>query len=153
MARTDKLTKLVAVFDQFHDAIAPLDDPMARRMVQGWAGIRHQYVEPSDAPRSAFAAGMEQALRETPMLLQSMQPEARKHAVRALAVATSAHYPDFMGRDAARFDKIRARGFIRTESEFHLVRHRVDLLEGEPGQAEILHLLYGLLGRFEGHAK
>jgi len=29
LARTDKLTKLVAAYDQFHEAIALLDDPTA----------------------------------------------------------------------------------------------------------------------------
>jgi len=150
LARTDKLTKLVAVFDQFHEAIARLDDPTAKRLVENWAGIRRQYVEPSGAPRSAFASGMEQGLRETPMLLRSMHPEARKCAVHALAAATSAHYPDFLDKDAERLAKIRARGSIRGENEFYLVRHHVDLLEGEPSQEEELRLLYELVDRFEG---
>lgn len=150
MARIDKLTKLVAVLDQFYEAIARLDDPMAKRLVENWAGIRHQYEEPSDVPRSAFASGMEQGLRETPMLLQSMHPEARKCAVQALAAATSAHYPDFLIRDAERLAKIKARGSIRGENEFYLVRHHVDLLEGDPTQEEELRLLYELVDRFEG---
>ena len=150
VARADKLTKLVAVFDQFHHAIARLDDPMAKRLVDGWAGIRHQYVEPSGAPRSAFAAGMEQGLRETPMLLQSMHPDARKGAVHALAAATSVHYPEFLAKDAERLAKIKERGSIRGDNEFHLVRHHVDLLEGEPSQEEELQLLYELVDRFEG---
>ncbi len=149
MARTDKLTKLVAVFDQFHHAIARLDDPMAKRIVDGWAGIRHQYVEPSGVPRSAFAAGMEQGLREIPELLQSMHPEARRDAVHALAAATSVHYPEFLAKDAERLAKIKERGLIRGDNEFHLVRHQIDLLEGEPNQNEELQLLYTLLDRFE----
>lgn len=150
MARVNKLTKLVAVFDQFHEAIARLDDPMAKRLVENWARIRHQCVEPSDVPRSAFAFGMEQGLRETPMLLQSMHPEARKCAVQALAAATSAHYPDFLIRDAERLAKIKAHGSVRGENEFYLVRHHVDLLEGDPSQEEELRLLYELVDRFEG---
>lgn len=149
MARTDKLTKLVAVFDQFHDAIARLDDPKAQRLVENWAGIRHQYVAPTSAPRSAFAAGMEQGLRETPMLLQSMPPEARKIAVQALASATSAHVPDLLAKDNERLAKIIERGSIRGEREFHLVRHHIDLLEGEPSQAEELKTLYALADNFE----
>lgn len=150
MARTDKLTKLVAVFDQFHEAIARLDDPTARRLAENWAGIRHQYVEPSGTPRSAFASGMEQGLRETPLLLRSMHPEARKCAAKALAAATSAHHPDCLNKNAERLAKIKARGSIRGENEFYLVRHHVDLLEGEPSQEEELRLLYGLVDRFEG---
>ena len=149
MARTDKLTKLVAVFDQFHHSIAGLDDPKAKRLVENWAGIRRQYIEPSGAPRSAFAAGMEQGLRETPMLLQSMQPEARKRAAQALAAATSAHFPDFLVKDAERLAKIKERGSIRSENEFYLVRHHVDQLESEPSQSAELRLLYALADKFE----
>jgi hypothetical protein len=138
MERSDKLTKLIAVFDQFHDAIARLDDPTAKRLVENWAGVRHQYATPAVAPRSALAAGMEQGLRETPMLLQSMRSEARKYAVQALAAAISAHYPAFLLKDAERLAKIKARGSIRGENEFYLVRHQVDLLEGEPSRKEDL---------------
>ncbi len=149
MARTDKLSKLVAVFDQFHDAIARLDDPNAKRLVENWAGIRHQYVEPSGTPRSAFAAGMEQGLLETPMLLRSMQSEARQYAVQALVSATSAHFPDFLVKEAERLAKIKERGSISGEKEFYLVSHQIDLLEGEPSQAEELQLLYALVEDFE----
>lgn len=149
MPRIDKLTKLVAVFDQFHDAIDRLDDPNAKRLVESWAGIRHQYVQPRGAPRSAFAAGMEQGLRETPFLLQSMPPEARKYAAQALAAATSDHYPEFLLKDAERLAKIKERGSIRGDKEFHLIRHHVDLLEGEPSQNEELRLLYALVDSFD----
>ncbi|MBI3348187.1 MAG: hypothetical protein HY020_13385 [Burkholderiales bacterium] len=72
MARIDKLTKLIAVFDQFHSAIEALDNPVAARLSASWTGIRSNYLAPTEAPRSAYAAGMEQGLRETPLLLGSM---------------------------------------------------------------------------------
>jgi hypothetical protein len=144
---------LVAVLDQFHNAIAQLDDPIAKRLVENWAGVRQQYVVPAGIPRSALAAGMEQGLRETPMLLQSMHSEARKCASQALATATSAHYPDFLVKDAERLAKIKARGSIRGENEFCLIRHQVDLLEGEASRMEELHLLYELVEKFESRGK
>jgi hypothetical protein len=153
VARSDKLGKLVAIFDQFHDAIARLDDPMAQCLVANWVGIRHQYEQPTHAPRSALATGMEQGLRETPMLMQSMQPEARKQAVQALSAATSVHYPEFLVKEAERLAKIKMRGSIRGESEFHLVRHRIDVLEGETGQEQELRLLYELAEKFEGRRR
>jgi hypothetical protein len=151
VARPDKLSKLVAVFDRFYGTIARLDDPIAKQLVENWTRFRHHYVAPSGAPRSAFAAGMEQALREMPLLLQSMSPQVRKCAVQALSTAISAHYPDFLFRDGERLEKIKARGSIRGENEFHLVRHHVDLLEGEPIKADELRLLYGPLEGFEAH--
>lgn len=153
MERRDKLAKLVAVFDQFHDAIADLEDPQAKSLVQNWVGIREQYVMPTVAPRSAFAAGMEQGLRETPMLLRSMQPDTRKSAALALAAAISENYPDFLEKDTERIAKVKTRGSIRGESEFYLIRHHVDVLEGAPGNEEELRKLNVLLDGFESRRK
>lgn len=149
MPRPDKLTKLIAVFDEFHQALASLDDPKAKGLAENWSSIRHQYLKPSGAPRSAFAAGMEEGLRETPMLLQAMNCEARKCAAQALAAATLAHYPDFLTKDAKRLAKIQTRGSIRSQNEFYLVRHHVDLLEGDSSKREELRLLYELVDGYE----
>jgi len=105
MPRVDKLTRLVTVFDQFHNAIAALDDPLAKQLAGNWAGLRDQYVTPNGASRSAFVAGMEQCLRETPMLLQSMQSETRKLAAEALVAAITTHYPEFLAKDATQLEK------------------------------------------------
>lgn len=153
MARIDKLSKLIAVFDQFHTAIAPLGDSIAKQLADNWANIRNRYVNPEGASRSAFAAGIEQGLRELPMMLGSMQVEARRDAAEALAAAIVAHYPEFLAKDAARLDKIKGRGFIRSESEFYLVRHHVDLFEGEPGREEEVALCYKLVNHFEAREK
>ena len=153
MARIDKLTKLIAVFDQFYSAIGLLGDSVAKQLAGNWVSVRNRYVSPEGAPRSAFAAGMEQGLRETPMLLRSMRPEARKVSADALAAAITAHYPGFLAKDAARLEKIKARGFIRSENEFYLVRHHVDVLEGELGREAELARLYELVGRFEARGE
>lgn len=153
MPRIDKLTRLVAVFDQFHNAIASLDDPLAKQLAGNWVELRNQCVTPIGAPRSAFVAGMEQGLRETPMLLQSMRPETRKLTAEALASAITMHYPEFLVQDAARLEKIKVRGSIRSESEYYLVRHHVDILEGQPSREEELRLLYELMDRFEARGK
>jgi hypothetical protein len=149
VARVDKLSRLVAVFDQFHKAIAQLDDPLAKQVAANWASLRDRHVTPEGIPRSALTAGMEQGLRETPMLLGSMRPEARKLAANALAAAITVHYPEFLSKDAARLEKVKARGSIRGESEYYLVRHHVDILEGHSGREEELRVLYELVDRFE----
>ncbi|SEL77532.1 hypothetical protein SAMN05216359_11694 [Roseateles sp. YR242] len=151
--RLDKLARLLAVFDEFHHALEGLDDSTSRRLAENWAGVRPQYAEPpAGIPRSALAAGMEQGLRETPMLMQAMNPEARRHAAKALASATLAHYPDFLAKTAERITKVKARGSIRGESEFHLIRSRVDELEGASGQSIDLQQLYKLLDAYEGRS-
>ena len=149
MARSDKLARLIAVFDQFYDALASLADPRAKRLVENWATARPNYIEPKGAPRSAFAAGMEQALREMPMILSSLESADRRLAAGALSAALATHYPDFIAHDAERLNKIKARGFIRGEKEYHLVRHQIDVLEAAPGHAAELKSYYGLVDRYD----
>ena len=149
MARIDKLTRLVSVFDQFNGVIASLDDPVAKRLAENWRVIRGNYVDRLAASRSALATGMEQGLRETPAVLGAMQPETRKVAAEALATAVAAHYPEFLIKDSARLEKIDARGSIRGENEFYLVRHHIDVLESDPSKNVELLRWYALVERFE----
>jgi len=151
--RKDKLTKLIAVFDQFYNSMMQLDDPTSKRLIENWNGIRHNYVNPVSASRSALAAGMEQGLREKSLLLQSMHAELRKEAAEALEAAIAENYPEFLAKDADRITKIKTRGAIRSDNEFYLVRHHADLLESNPSQQEELQLLYQLLDRFESRAR
>jgi hypothetical protein len=149
-ARVDKLAKLVAVFDQFHESIAGLQEPKAKRLVENWTNVRAQYTTSTEAPRSALASGMEQGLRETPLILGSLPQESRMAAGRALSNAISTHYPEFLIKDRERIEKIKTRGSIRSESEYHLIRYQVDVLEGQVDQAEALQSFYLLLDKFEG---
>lgn len=87
------------------------------------------------------------------MLLDSMRPEPRKVAADALTTAITAHYPEFLTKDAARLDHVKARGFIRSKSEFYLVRHHVDILEGAAGREAELAQFYELIDRFEARGK
>lgn len=153
MAHVDKLTKLIAVFDQFHEALALLDDTRAKQLAANWAGIRDRYVRPEGGPRSALATGMEQGLRETPMLLWSLTPGVRRIASVALSAAIMAHYPEFLAKDAERLNKIKERGFIRGEHEYYLLRHHIDILEGEVGQEDELRKCYEMIDRFEVRGK
>jgi len=147
--RADKLTKLVAVFDQFHEGLAMLGDARAKQLVANWADIRERYVRPEGTPRSALAAGMEQGLRETPMLLASMGSSVRKLAADSLTAAIAAHYPEFLAKDAERLKEVKSRGFIRGENDYYLVRHHIDTLEGEAGRKDELRKCYEMVDRFE----
>lgn len=55
MCRVDKLTKLIAVFDQFH-TMALRDNPLAKQLAGNWSDIRDRYVRPEGVSRSALAA-------------------------------------------------------------------------------------------------
>ena len=78
------------------------------------------------------------------MLLADANKRWRVRASAAYRSAGTSHYPDFFAKDAERFEKIRARGSIRTEAKFYLVRHQIDEAEGA-GQHALLRELYGLV--------
>ena len=48
--------------------------------------------------------------------------------------------------------KIRNRGRISTESEFMLVRHAIDVAEGQIGEPGALPEMYGLIEVYEARA-
>jgi hypothetical protein len=153
VARLDKLAKCVALYDQFHTAIAHLDHPSVTRLVTNWEEVRNQFAAPDGGSRSAFASGMEQGLRETPFFLGSMPTEMRKFASEALATATRTHYPEFLAKEAARIGKVKERGAIRTENEFYLIRHQIDILEGTFESSDELNALRWLADKFEDRRK
>jgi len=83
------------------------------------------------------------------MLLAGADTRWRARVTAAYRSAVTNHYPDFFAKDAERFEKIRARGRIRTEVEFYLVRHQIDEAEGA-GRHTLLRELYGLVDAYEG---
>ncbi len=101
---------------------------------------------------SAIASGLEQGLRETPLLIAEVASEWRKPISLALKQALIDQYPEFLEREEQRLQKVIDRGSIRTEAEFHLVRHHVDLLEGCQGKIHLLQQLYLFLEAYEARA-
>lgn len=150
MARTDKLSKLVALYDNLHGELATVEDERALQLCDSWKKARPIYAEPTgEHPRSALAMGMEQGLRETPMLLKSLPPAMRARAAKALERAIATHFPEFSVKEEVRLEKIKARGRIRGENEFYLARHQVDVLEGNAQQRQELAKWYALIDEFE----
>jgi hypothetical protein len=154
MPRSDKLSKLVAVYDEFQLALNSLEDGKATLLRENWPKVRGAYANPIvGMPRSALAAGMEEGLRETPMLFRSMEPVARAIVGKALAMAIETHYPEFASKDAARLEKIVNREYIRGENEYYLVRHRIDVLEGDETRLPELGQWYVLIEKFEARSR
>lgn len=57
-------------------------------------------------------------------------------------------FPEFFAKLASEREKILARGKIRTEDEYYLIRGFIDDIEGEPESAGLLEKLYGLVDDF-----
>lgn len=147
-----KLEKLLAVFAQFADATRNSVDAgvqdlhrVAVGVPQFVADARLRVPKPTN---SQIAAGLEQGLREM-ISLDGVGTQVRPLIRCALQQALLAAYPEFMALDVQRLAKIVQRGQINTEAEFYLVRHRIDIVEGEPEHEEELGKLYALVGDFE----
>lgn len=152
MQRT-KLEKIVACYARIAVEIADVPDAWVRKLHRSSSGVAAAVERASTtqgAPKlGEIALGLEQGLRELPDMFGIVSPQWRPAVARAFRDAIAAEYPEFFERDAKRLEAILARGKIRNEREFQLIRHRVEALEGDPGAAETLEALYEMLGAFE----
>jgi hypothetical protein len=143
-----KYDKLMGVFDRYYDAISAQQDPTAAGLVEGWESYKRQvagHLASKSVTRSTIAAGLEQRLRELrelPLGTKQLQGTSS-----ALEQAIELEYPEFLQEDQERLSKILSRGSIRTEREYHLVRHAIDLEERAP--SDQLNRLYKLAEAFE----
>lgn len=148
-----KSEKLLAVYARFAQALSGIPDEKTWELAMVATGVPAFVVEvrscdPSQTS-SQIVSGLEQGLRDMPNLIGEVDTHWRAAVSKALHDALAAEYPEFLRVEAARLEKILARGKIRTEAEFHLVRHRIDVLEAEPELSEALRCLYALVGAFE----
>ena len=146
-----KLEKLIAVYEHFGQEIEAIPDPWASNLAKQSNAVRATVEktlgkEPG-ATKGQFAAGLEQGLRDTPDFIAMISPEWRSQVAKALNSAVLTAYPEFLAKDAERLEKIRSRGKIRTESEYYLIRHKIDVLEGG-GDTELLTEFYALVDSF-----
>ena len=86
------------------------------------------------------------------MVIAGVGREWRAQVVVALQDAISSEYPEFLAQDQQRLEKVLSRGRIRTEAEFYLVRHQLDLLEGVQGSEAALDKMYALIAAYESKA-
>jgi hypothetical protein len=133
-----------------HSKFAEIDDDQCRNLVANWQQVRGKYYELLSRPetgvtKSKVAAGLEQGLNEIPLILATASPRARA----AFNDALVGHYPEFLETQLLRLRKVIERGSIRSEREFYLSRHAIDLLEGDSASRSMLQQLYELVGRYE----
>lgn len=154
MSKRSKYDKLFAVFESLCAQLASIPDDNARRLIGSWETAKVQYAQwlsdpESGVTKSKVAVGLEQGLRETPQRLQRVAPQWRTQAVVALQAAIENEFPEFAAKQRDALAKVLSRGSIRGESEFYLVRHEVERLEGTTGAEALLSSYYGLLEAFE----
>lgn len=152
-----KSEKLLAAYARFAQAISAIPDEKAWELALVATGVptfvaeaRPQGAKPTS---SQIVSGLEQGLRDMPDLIGEVDSQWRGAVSKALHDAVAAEYPEFLLLEAARLEEVMARGEIRTEAEFHLVRHRIDVLEGEPELPEALGRLYVLVEAFKARGQ
>jgi len=154
--KRSRLEKLMSTFEHFAKTIASIPDVRVQALHEMASGVRAFVATAREAsPRpssSAIASGLEQGLRETPLLIAEVAAKWRPQVSVALNESLLAEYPEFIERDRERLHKIVTRGSIRTEAEFYLVRHKVDLLEGVAGEGQSLHRFYSFVDAYEAKA-
>ena len=109
-----------------------------------------RYVNPPPGvPKSQLSAGLLQGLREVPLLFGEMPAAERRIFSSLYNAAIDSEYPDLLQSQHERLEKIVSRGRIANESQFYLVRHAIDVIEGDPKRADELTRLYQLVDAFE----
>jgi hypothetical protein len=101
-------------------------------------------------PKSEIAKGLEQGINELSLLIGDLEPEFRSKAFSAYYEAVNSVNPDYFEKLNAKIQRIIKRGQIKTESEFYLLRNRLDQIEGNGTHEE--NTISELLGQYETKA-
>jgi hypothetical protein len=144
----------VAVYQRLGIELRSVKDPALTALAdlcENYVAKLPEILNEAGASRSNVASGMEQGLRDMSFMLPQ-KPELRRACAAAFRSSVNAHYPDFFKKDEARLARVLARGRVRSESEWYLVRHRIDEIEGDKAHESDLAKLYKLVDEFEGAA-
>ena len=150
-ANRTKYDKLFAAYEKFTKSICEVDDPIVAAICSSWESAKANYGQAveSGVRKSQIAQGIEQGLREMPMMMSMVEKEKRERVLAILRVSLDDTFPEFFKQDATLLAAVIQRSKIRNEREYYLVRHRIDQLEGEADVPTELALLYQLVDEFE----
>jgi hypothetical protein len=150
-AAKTKYEKLFAVYEDFTTAIANVHDPFVSSLCSSWTSSKSAYEKAIEAGvrKSQIASGLEQGLRELPMLLREVENGKRAQVLRILHSSVAKNFPEFFRQDASLLAAVVARSKIRNAHEYYVVRHRIDELEGNAGALDECNLLHKLVDQFD----
>lgn len=148
---TDRVAQLLAVYADFTDAIVGIPDAKAQELHQLSTRVPQfvAHARASHASEEQIVRGLEEGLHELPELLAGIDAQWRWAVSRALQDAIAHACPDFVTQQAQRLRAIVDAGEIRSDAEWHLVRHRVAVLEAEAELSQQLQPLYALLRGYQ----
>jgi hypothetical protein len=153
MSKQTKLEKLVSTYEFFGNAVSLIPDEWAEKLSKMSKSVPAMYSSVTSGEckinRSEMASGLEQGLLELPHLIAMISPQWRAQVSKSYRQAIQEKYPEFLAKDEQKLIKIRERGRIKTESEYYLVKHVVDLHEGNSMSTKLLHELFLLIDTYD----
>jgi hypothetical protein len=101
-AAKTKYEKLFAVYEEFTSAVADVNDLVIVALCSSWKSAKNTYEHAleSGVRRSQIASGMEQGLREMPMVLRAVEYGKRAKVLRILHDSVAKDFPEFFRQDA-----------------------------------------------------
>lgn len=152
--KSKKLETLINVYKELAEELGKLNSPDLEPLLNSWSVSLGQVNEIINNPESAIkpsqiASGFEQGLRDTHLMLGDLNAQYRSSAIEIFYKVVGLHLPSFFQKSKAQLDRIVAKGNIKNENEWYLVRHRVDEIEGQSNNEAELEVLNELLGKFE----
>jgi len=148
-----ELTHLVAAFEALLAGFRQSADASARARAEalefGLAPSRTALAAgPAGKWPAALLVGVREGARELPMLLASLPPTERRAVAIEVEQAGGRWLTDLILGAKTRIPKILARGRLRNEDEYRMVRAYVDTIEGEVPAPPELAQLWTLLDSF-----
>ena len=152
-----RFEKLAEVYAQLGAEFRNLGNATLVGIADAWAkslSQMHSMLRENNPPikRSALIAGLEQGLRETPLMLSTLPEAQRRLALKTFRRVVESNAPGFFEREREAIDKIIAREKIKNEREWYLIRHRVDEIEGDASRVSELAALCKLIDAYENAA-
>jgi len=142
------------VYKELAEELGKLNSSELQPLLDSWyvsLGQVNEILNNSDneIKPSQFASGFEQGLRDTHLMLGDLNTQYRSSAIKVFYKIVGLHFPGFFQKNKAQLERIVAKGKIKNDNEWYLVRHRVDEIECQPNNQAELSVLNELLGKFE----
>ncbi|WP_432453757.1 MULTISPECIES: hypothetical protein [unclassified Agarivorans] len=124
---------LEAFSDIGSEQLAPIIEGFSKSIdqIKGWVNDNN-----FPAPKSEIAKGLEQGINDLSLLIEDLEPNFRSKAFSAFYQAVNSVNPDYFEKQNAKIQRVIKRGKIKTESEFNLLRNRLDRIEGNGSHEE-----------------
>lgn len=147
-------TKLDAIIDTYEELAVEyraLGDQKLIYLFESFIPFIHEAKNNLQTKRSALVTGCEQGLREAPLFLTNFKlpQDIQSTALKIFYRVVETHMPDFFEKERQKREQIVSRGKIRGEGKWHLLRNRVDEIEGDVVHEVELLELYRMLDDYE----